>query len=110
MPPRLRALLVFVLCLVTVFGGPVASSYAADEACMSQMADHGDAPVTQDCDGCGGGAVGHMQHDCCFFAAGVALPASAASGSPATAPSHAISGAPPGYRSVAFSPGLQPPR
>jgi hypothetical protein len=107
---RFRFLLVMLLSLAFAFGGPFATSYAADEACMSQMADHGSAPVTADCDGCGGAPADHMQHDCCFAAGGVAIGAVTAPSAPISALFGAISGSSAGFRSVASSPGLQPPR
>jgi hypothetical protein len=105
---RFRFLVVMLLCLASVFGGPIVSSYAADDACMSQMAGHGDG--TPDCDSCDGAPAGHMQHECCFVAASVALAPGATPSAPIGASGQKMGAVPPGYRSIASSPGLQPPR
>jgi hypothetical protein len=110
MRSRSRYLVILLLCLASAFGGPIASSYAGEEACTSQMADHGDTPVTPDCDSCDSAPAGHMQQDCCFVAGGAGITASATPSAPVSTLGLRFGSAPLGYRSVASSPGFQPPR
>lgn len=105
---RARQFLLFFICAVLAFASPFVSGYAAEASCASQMS--GEAQGAQKCVDCGPGETGSVHNPCCGAAAGAAVSASAAATAEVTLFQQPIDAASRGCRSIATSPGLQPPR
>ena len=109
----LRKALVWILCLVTLAGGPLAGAQAAapdhDEPC-AMMAGHESGAPAMPCDGCGSDRSTLCSQQCAALYAGMMVPQPVETVSASATSERVVVAAEQSFSSQSGPPGLQPPR